>query len=340
MPATWSSSERPISVRTVWVDGIRHAILSPDDPLINSKACRRSRVSKDKNYSSEYQQPEPRLDRLNSCFANLRVVVDSNLSKNTRSSRMYRKLSAPPCPRMSTSASNTAKVESSSVDSREDKKDHCDETEEQVADILIDQPIAKDDAPGNRSLESEPNSGWNPVDCKQAEGTFDTFWNPLFERVLQWLDLSGRAQSYDFEEDFAETSPREGERKWSPVKRRLSRCKRESFVEKARVVTSNYKLHKDRNPERVGRDEIKVSQRSLPKIRTTREGFREKDGMFGSNAEAPSKSDEHVSRNEVKRHEKVSSLWSPPGRIQLHIVMPNLISKENHASSQESLIND
>ncbi|XP_049855422.1 uncharacterized protein LOC126335989 [Schistocerca gregaria] len=44
MPARWASSQRPLLVRTVWVDGARHAILSADDPAAHgtpaARCCR------------------------------------------------------------------------------------------------------------------------------------------------------------------------------------------------------------------------------------------------------------------------------------------------------------
>lgn len=41
MPALWQSSQRPMYVRTVWVDGFRHAILTQDDPYLLKLAKRR-----------------------------------------------------------------------------------------------------------------------------------------------------------------------------------------------------------------------------------------------------------------------------------------------------------
>lgn len=41
MPSRWAASERPLFVRTVWVSGARHAILSPDDPAKDQYRPRR-----------------------------------------------------------------------------------------------------------------------------------------------------------------------------------------------------------------------------------------------------------------------------------------------------------
>lgn len=332
MPATWSSSERPISVRTVWVDGIRHAILSPDDPLINSKSRRRPHVPRNKSYSPEYQESESTLDRLNSCFANLYVVVGNNLSQNKTSSRIYRKLSAPPCPRMSTSASRTGKLESLSNDVRRIKKGLRTQTEQSI-DALIDKPIFRDEISGKRTPESELDSDFDITECKRT-GRLDAFWNPLFERVLQWIDLSGRAQIHDFEDDFGEALSREEDRKWSPIKRRLSRFRRESSVEKDPVTAPSCMLHRDRSTDRFGGEQSKTLLKSLPKMKSSREESCDADEKHARSL----KSNVDESSNVGKAYRKVSTVWSPPGRLQLHIVMPNLISKENNMSSQESLI--
>ncbi|XP_053609609.1 uncharacterized protein LOC128674761 [Plodia interpunctella] len=45
MPALWQSSQRPMYVRTVWVDGFRHAILSHDDPYVLKAKKRRPHSS-------------------------------------------------------------------------------------------------------------------------------------------------------------------------------------------------------------------------------------------------------------------------------------------------------
>ncbi|XP_076622980.1 uncharacterized protein LOC143342709 [Colletes latitarsis] len=328
MPAIWSSSERPISVRTVWVDGIRHAILSPDDPLVDTEPRRRSRSSRNKNYATSYRQPESRLDRLNGCFANLSVVVDR--SENKTSSRMYRELSAPPYPRMTTASFATDGEFSSDDNGNVGKDRRGRRTVKRNVDVLIDKPIFRDETCGG-SVESENDPKPRIMERKQAQETLDAFWNPLFERVLQWLDLSGRAQSYDPEDDSVEDSPRDEERKWSTVARRVSRYER--------ATIQNCKLHRSRNPEHVDKEE-RVLQKRLLKIRRENEETSANLALCSSDrAKARFKSKEDESGSKVPMEEKVPAVWSPPGRLQLHIVMPNLVYGEN-ASSQESLIND
>lgn len=341
MPAIWSSSERPISVRTIWVDGIRHAILSPDDPLIHSESRRRSRISRNKTYSTEYQQLESRLDRLNSCFTNLQMVVKKNLSENkTTSSPMYRKLSAPPCSRISTSISDNSIIESLLNDNKKIKKKYgCYKAVKENSNFIIDNHLFKNNIDREKTSESEPNFKLNITECRNIEETSDVFWNPLFERVLQWLDFSGRTQNFmnDFEDHPTEKIIDEEKQKWSLTKRRMPHLKCDYFEEKERITMRNYKLRKESNLENFKREENKITQSQFLKIKNTKEEIQEFNETLNS-GETFIKSNEEELENRMK--EKVSStIMSSPGRLKLHIVIPNLAYKEN-MSSQESLIDD
>lgn len=341
MPAIWSSSERPISVRTIWVDGIRHAILSPDDPLIHSESRRRSRISRNKTYSTEYQQLESRLDRLNSCFTNLQMVVKKNLSENkTTSSPMYRKLSAPPCSRISTSISDNSIIESLLNDNKKIKKRYgCYKAVKENSNFIIDNHLFKNNIDREKTSESEPNFKLNITECRNIEETSDVFWNPLFERVLQWLDFSGRTQNFmnDFEDHPTEKIIDEEKQKWSLTKRRMPHLKCDYFEEKERITMRNYKLRKESNLENFKREENKITQSQFLKIKNTKEEIQEFNETLNS-GETFIKSNEEELENRMK--EKVSStIMSSPGRLKLHIVIPNLAYKEN-MSSQESLIDD
>lgn len=341
MPAIWSSSERPISVRTIWVDGIRHAILSPDDPLIHSESRRRSRISRNKTYSTEYQQLESRLDRLNSCFTNLQMVVKKNLSETkTTSSPMYRKLSAPPCSRISTSISDNSIIESLLNDNKKIKKKYgCYKAVKENSNFIIDNHLFKNNIDREKTSESEPNFKLNITECRNIEETSDVFWNPLFERVLQWLDFSGRTQNFmnDFEDHPTEKIIDEEKQKWSLTKRRMPHLKCDYFEEKERITMRNYKLRKESNLENFKREENKITQSQFLKIKNTKEEIQEFNETLNSR-ETFIKSNEEELENRMK--EKVSStIMSSPGRLKLHIVIPNLAYKEN-MSSQESLIDD
>lgn len=341
MPAIWSSSERPISVRTIWVDGIRHAILSPDDPLIHSESRRRSRISRNKTYSTEYQQLESRLDRLNSCFTNLQMVVKKNLSETkTTSSPIYRKLSAPPCSRISTSISDNSIIESLLNDNKKIKKKYgCYKAVKENSNFIIDNHLFKNNIDREKTSESEPNFKLNITECRNIEETSDVFWNPLFERVLQWLDFSGRTQNFmnDFEDHPTEKIIDEEKQKWSLTKRRMPHLKCDYFEEKERITMRNYKLRKESNLENFKREENKITQSRFLKIKNTKEEIQEFNETLNSR-ETFIKSNEEELENRMK--EKVSStIMSSPGRLKLHIVIPNLTYKEN-MSSQESLIDD
>ncbi|XP_075230951.1 uncharacterized protein LOC142329905 [Lycorma delicatula] len=79
-PVRWSSSERPLSVRTVWVGSVRHAILSLDDPLVQYQgtpyiARSGSLASLESETSStSYSITDCELEE---CLVKLRVALDS-----------------------------------------------------------------------------------------------------------------------------------------------------------------------------------------------------------------------------------------------------------------------
>ena len=97
----------------------------------------------------------------------------------------------------------------------------------------------------------------------------------------------------------------------------------------------NYKLHKESNLENFKREENKITQTQF--LKNTKEEIQEFNETL-NNGETFIKSNEEELENKMK--EKVSStIMSSPGRLKLHIVIPNLAYKEN-MSSQESLIDD
>lgn len=76
-PVRWSSSERPLSVRTVWVKGVRHAILSTDDPLVqySGQPCYQRMDSLSGISGSETSSVSE--NELEGCLVKLRVALDS-----------------------------------------------------------------------------------------------------------------------------------------------------------------------------------------------------------------------------------------------------------------------
>lgn len=292
MPAIWPSSERPISVRTVWVDGVRHIILSSDDPLLNVRTRQRPRMSiaKEKDYSVELYKSG--LDGLDSCFVKLHVVLEKSSSGTDGPSRMTRRQSAPPC------------------------IGDSDENRRGAAELLVDDV-------SNLTKNNDDDS---------SEKLSETQSNPLSERVLQWLDLSGRAVEYDRSIEktivLAKSSPAQT--------KKLISCRRDNSVsvQNCRLQTER-RLADGENSKRVSQKQIaKLQDSSRKDVPVARSYFSEKT------TKKSLKVPEEKSRSEEQSQER-QALWSPPGRPQLHIFMPTLNSEEKHLSSSlESLICD
>lgn len=324
---------------------MRHAVLSPDDPVVNPRLRRHPRASAEKTLPAKHQQAEARLDRLNSCFMNLHVVVEKNFPDSKIPPRLVRRQSAPPCTRL------------------------CGEKSGGLLEIYVENDVDKldDDCVNYRTLENEEatfptgmsfdynsNVGQSlrlqrdafstMTEYKQVDRSSDhTHWNPLSERVLQWLDLSGRAQDYEIETEEDSRGARE-DRRWSIARRRrrrrhLSQTREDSaFTERERVVVQNYKLQKNFKLE----CETKFSRKRLSraKDKTEGDGVREEEGEVGSKERASNAEDDDARNDGDDSRDDRSAAWSPPGRLQLHIVMPSFNSVEKRASSLESLACD
>ena len=334
MPAIWASSERPLFVRTVWVDGMRHAVLTPDDPVVNSRLRRHQRVSMEKSFPTKHQQVETRLDRLNNCFMNLHVVVEKNFPDNKIPPRIVRRQSAPPCTRICNEKNRgLLEIYVNGVDKLDEDRENYEklENEETTSESF--------DCNSNvgQSLHLQRDVFSVMTEYKQADRSSDAHCNPLSERVLQWLDLSGRAQDYELE---TEENPRIREhRRWSVARRRrhLSQTREGSVItEKERIVVQNYKLQKNFKLE----CETKFARKRLSRMKDKMEedGVR-KEESIDLKEQTRIMEEDNLSNEDESRDDR-SATWSPAGRLQLHIVMPNFSSVEKRASSLESLACD
>lgn len=365
MPAIWASSERPLFVRTVWVDGVRHAVLTPDDPVVNPRLRRRARTSKEKSFPTMHQQTESRLDRLNSCFTKLHVVVEKNFPDRDKiPARIARRQSAPPCARMC--AEKTGGLLEIYVNdvgkSDEDRKDFqtSEKGEETTAVVSADETVL-DYSSGSvgRSLSCLRRHAFSTVMAReQTDGSSDAHWNPLSERVLQWLDLSGRTQDYELEAESEDSSRRtEDDRRWSAVRRRRHHLqqRRESSasVARERIVVQNYKLQKSNCKldclAKLADDEARFARRRLPKIKDARTEDETRKGeaagprvpsSVSTKSRVLNAEEDDSKDDEGESQDGLLTMWSPPGRLQLHIVMPNFNSVDKRASSLESLVCD
>lgn len=313
-------------VRTVWVDGMRHAVLTPDDPVVNPRLRRHPRTPAEKSFPAKHQQPETRLDRLSSCFMNLHVVVEKNFPDGKIPPRIVRRQSAPPCTRMR--AEKAGSLLEIYMNDKLDE-DHYQTTSKSA------ETTGEGFDYGNvgQSLRLQRDAFSGTTECKQADRSPDAHWNPLSERVLQWLDLSGRAQDYELETG-SEGNPRVREdRRWSAARRRrhLSQTREGPlFAERERVAVQklqkNFKLDCETKFAR--------KRQSRVRDRVEEDGGRKEESV-GSRARAAG-----TVEDDLKNENESQDAWSPPGRLQLHIVMPSFNSVEKRASSLESLACD
>lgn len=362
MPAIWASSEGPLFVRTVWVDGIRHAVLTPDDPVVNPRLRRRARTSKEKSFPAMHQQAETRLDRLNSCFTNLHVVVEKNFPDRDKiPARIARRQSAPLCTRMcAEKTGGLLEIYVNDVDKLDEDYENQrtpEEKEEETPAVSAAETVFDYSSSGNvgRSLFLRRHAFSSVMARKQTDGSSDAHWNPLSERVLQWLDLSGRAQDYDLEAESEDSARLEDDRRWSTARTRRhylpQRRESPALVARERVVVQNYKLQKNSCKleclAKPAGDETRFgSRKRLPKIkdqaRMDDETRKEESALPPTDVSAKSRvsnAGQDDSKDDETR-DNLLTVWSPPGRLQLHIVMPNFKSVEKRASSVESLACD
>ncbi|XP_032686014.1 uncharacterized protein LOC116851082 [Odontomachus brunneus] len=361
MPAIWASSERPLFVRTVWVDGMRHAVLTPDDPVVNPRLRRRARTSKEKSFPAMRQQTESRLDRLNSCFTNLHVVVEKNFPDRDKiPARIVRRQSAPPCTRMcAEKTGGLLEIYVNNVDKLDENRENCQTPEkEETTSVSADEAVLDCSSSVGKSLCLRRHTISTVLARKQVvDRSSDVHWNPLSERVLQWLDLSGRAQDYDLEAESEGSLKPEDDRRWSAVRKRRhyfpQRREGSALMTKERIVVQNYKLQKNCKLECLAKtvdDEVRFPRKRLPKIKDARteedEARKEENAVLRVSSGVSTKNrvlnatEDDSKGDEGEPRDGLLAMWSPPGRLQLHIVMPNFSFVEKRASSLESLVCD
>lgn len=184
MPAVWKSSERPMYVRTVWVDGFRHAILSHNDPYLlklkDKKKRPRSSASyagicnRDPNHLTLNDFKKTRLshneDQLGECLKKLNFVIKRNTTTATR---------------VRPKSESQAHIEKLNLTDLESEQDD---------DLVLKanaQPLNEFESSrskfNNACAEMKTfRSNRTPKNAESKES------NDLSERVLQWLDLAGK----------------------------------------------------------------------------------------------------------------------------------------------------
>ena len=208
MPARWQSSQRPLFVRTVWVNGIRHAILSADDPLFQCRSPGIPRTSGGRPSScssigtftssssgSGHHCEDTTSCDLEHCLIKLQLVLtnNKNASKPGSSRTAYRHRSA------SSSRQNAEQCCDSGNDILQDLEENNSITQTSMVGHYR-RPYLPYVFPSSSDEEQETveDNGWMFSDV----GSFlpDIQLNPLSERVLQWLDLARKSAGITEEE--------------------------------------------------------------------------------------------------------------------------------------------
>lgn len=356
MPPIWSSSERPISVKTVWVDGIRHAILSHDDPFLNIKSRKRPQtsVTKNKGYPTKFEPYKSNSENfenfLDNNFLNLRVAVEKKQPQKKLEQNLIRRQSAPCSKRSSwrdsdlqmNSILNLIKNYKQEV---KYKTDYLYEEDLFQSETLLSlRKLFDDDFDKKIPLEKRSSKSSSSINLDSKESKSDlteskkleeSHLNPLSERVLQWLDLSGKVRDNKNEKVVS-----------SKELQKLKENREVNFIRK------NIPLSKHGNSASVSIQSYRLEEEekeieTIKKI-MKRRLFKTKDSQDSvAVGEFESQCLEDLFKVDLKNTGEISKVvnsekeatWTPPGKPELHIFMPYLKSADKY-SSQESLLYD
>lgn len=308
MPPIWSSSERPITVRTVWVDGIRHAILSHDDPFLNIKSRRRQQtlVTKEKIYPLKYEQYNSNSEGLDNCFLKLRLVVEKS-EKNPKDN--FIRTQSAPCSKKS-SLNNIPRL----------SRNQTNFSYEDIFQSDINSSVRKTiDTIFDKDINSKNQFNKSKIAFNSPRAEEKNHLNPLSEKVLQWLDISRKVQNDDKEEssdDNLETMD---------FNRRRNYRRRDNLVS---IPIQSYKLEEtekeDEKLRRMKKKHFGMKQTSQDSIDSIDDNFHK----------------EVIPSEEIETNRNVERkiIWCPPGKVQLHIFLPSF--KVEKYPSQESLACD
>lgn len=183
--ARWQSSQRPLFVRTVFVNGLRHAILSADDPLLQYRdpaPVRVPSVGRPASCSTSSSSRAHHCD-LEHCLVKLQLVLAP--SRSARASTPPRRRSSPP------KSAGRCESPSAGVTSMVGQYRRpylpC-----AFPSSSEEEPEPYPDADADIDADAEP---WMLSDVETLLP--DLRLNPLSERVLQWLDLAAKSAGKD-----------------------------------------------------------------------------------------------------------------------------------------------
>lgn len=347
MPAIWSSSESPISVREVWVDGIRHAILSPDDPFHDIKNRQRPQtfLSKSKNYSAKYSCRDESFNRptesLDSCLVKFHVLANRKNAESLAGTKITRRQSAPPISQPLNRSQDQldflpsnglSKVSRNKYDSLDEEKSQSIQSAVYNESPLLsrENSIIKSDA--TKHYQVTNNIIKTVVQFSDNHDEINTLHeinkNPLSERVLYWMDMSGRVKDYKSKEENAKII---SDRRLNIENSRECNFHRRNSAIPSRDLTSifHYKLCSNQMKHEFISHEVQEEKKEDECIAEKRVRI-----ISEIQPESTVKSEIILERNK--------SSWSPYGRPQLHIFMPELNSSEEEDtfSQNSSAIED
>lgn len=184
MPALWKSSERSMYVKTVWVDGFRHAILSHDDPYLLKLKDKKRRPRSSASYAGICNRDPKHLtlsdfkktrlshneDQLGECLKKLNFVIKRDATTTV--------------PRVRPKSESQAHIEKLNLTDLESEPEDL---------VLKANPQPLNEFESSRSKLNNAyaemktfRSNRTPKNAESKES------NDLSERVLQWLDLAGK----------------------------------------------------------------------------------------------------------------------------------------------------
>ncbi|KAL7299143.1 hypothetical protein TKK_0007743 [Trichogramma kaykai] len=325
MSSVWSSSEGPIFVKTVWVDGVRHAILSVDDPYLRSaNMCQRphsSSMIKEKSHVFKYSSykslvPETNCE-LNACIVKLNPASD-NAKLSACDRGIVRHRSAP--------------VIRCDLDTNyHSKSEHFFRDDLLRVEKLKERfPFANDSSVNNEDEILDDN-------CKKINDSSADHLKSLSDQVLHWLDHSGMVIKLKLDQSDMELSFIQNGKSVSSKgivsgnnlnQKILSSCNpvQDSMVQETCNTCYSNKLpcHKSTIIHDQISEQEKVETSFEPAtIATVRNRQPETREYYSEDIESS------------------NTYWLPLKKKQLHIFMPNLISSEKTKfNSRESLVID
>lgn len=373
MPAArWQSSQGPLFVPTVWVNGLRHAILSADDPLFQCRSPAISRsggrpgsCSSVSTFTSSSSGSAHNCDDLEHCLVKLQLVLTSNQS-STKSNTIV-----------------LSSHRSSSSRSHQDIEPCCGEHHDGEENNSVDAAsvvghcrrpclpyVFQSSSEEEREQEPVENDPWLFSDVESLLPNLQL--NPLSERVLQWLDLVGKTAGVVDGSEYTASMSHFGKRnsKGRPTSRHFSTPTPplSSEVETERRYASRRTLQRQRNDvsgkvstvtphtdketalssTSLEEDPLHIRARGLKTVRRKRQAFKDVRAVIDETVECVSVVKEDVcfqpsdpSQTSQQPHSADSAVSQhpvspPPSRPQLHIFMPTLLKGRRTLRHQDA----